>query len=345
MKDTILLPLNDHNINLIVQGIHDKGLTTFEQAGFKKQMENITIHDLDIWLEQCKNQSIEPRKVVVHDTNLNYNGVNKQYPFTSVYLPIDILRVNSMLTECKDKEPFVHFNFMAGNYHNSRYMLLQLLWKQGLIPNDDVVFWSSYRSPDDHSRLIFDKEFLDFMDNNTPRIFSESIFYSDLEEAEKLRGPLANPNQGWVPDLNNKDQWIYENSLISIVIDTFAGNQLKIEMKEFHSNMNTTPKTFKAIKQKRPFILTMGQTGNDLTYLKLLGFKTFDSVWDESYDCLTGIERLDAISKLCYNLSRRDITELYNQTREICEHNYNVLTQTNWLDWYLDELDTQYGRI
>ena len=128
--------------------------------------------------------------------------------------------------------------------------------------------------------------------------------------------------------------------MISIVIDTFSTFSLK-NHKDTGDGPCTTAKTFKAIKQKRPFILTMGKTGGDLTSLKNLGFETFDSVWDESYDNYGFEKRLDHISDLCYNLSNENITDLYNKTVDICEHNYNVLMNTDWVQWYFDILDKQ----
>ena len=46
-------------------------------------------------------------------------------------------------------------------------------------------------------------------------------------------------------------------------------------------NSRTTEKILKPIQQYHPFIL-LGMYG--LQNLRNLGFKTFDSVWDESYD-------------------------------------------------------------
>ena len=76
-----------------------------------------------------------------------------------------------------------------------------------------------------------------------------------------------------------------------------------------------------------------------LKMLKHLGFKTFNSIWDESYDTQNYDNRLDAMAQLCYNLSDENITDLYHSTKDICEHNYNVLVNTDWVQWYLDQLD------
>ena len=102
------------------------------------------------------------------------------------------------------------------------------------------------------------------------------------------------------------------------------------------------PKTFKAIKHKRPFILTIAKQPGELAMLRNLGFETFHSVWDEVYDVDTFHKTVDHMAKLCYNLSNENITELYHATVDICEHNYNVLMNTDWIAWYLNELDKQY---
>lgn len=96
-------------------------------------------------------------------------------------------------------------------------------------------------------------------------------------------------------------------------------------------------KTFKAILSKRPFIL-VGPKGT-LNQLKLLGFKTFDSIWDESYDSNTNSSnRMSSIISLLINLSNIPINTLAEQVRDIVEYNYNhycnnFISNDN-LEWY-----------
>lgn len=81
-------------------------------------------------------------------------------------------------------------------------------------------------------------------------------------------------------------------------------------------------KTIKGILSKRPFIL-VGSKGT-LAQLKLLGFKTFESIWDESYDTIANpSDRMVASISLLTNLCNRPIGELAEQVREIVEYNYN----------------------
>ena len=326
----ILNSVSDEIKEKFVNGIYDRDLVTFEEAGFSKEFENISEGDLIEWTQQAKERDIDPSIVVASCTDLNYAYKNKNYPFRSVYIPKNIFEVSRIAVD-HDSKPYVHFNFMAGNYHRSRYKLLEKFWQYKFLENDNLLFWSSYRFHYEDSNL-YNEKFLEFMKSNTPRTFLESAFYNVSPDAIDL----STPQQQFIKDINNKDTWIYNNSLISIVIDSFGS----LFVNQTFNHYNTTAKSFKAIKHKRPFILTIGTQGNDLKYFKRLGFKTFDSVWDESYDKESGIKRLDAIADLCYNLSNRSVAELYEETKEICEYNYSILQNTDWIDWYFKQLDS-----
>jgi hypothetical protein len=92
--------------------------------------------------------------------------------------------------------------------------------------------------------------------------------------------------------------------------------------KVFVSNIS-----FKGIANKRPFVI-FGVPGT-LSYLKSLGFKTFDSWWDESYDQELNIEkRTDMIIQLLNTLTQYTIPQLSQMCSDmnsILDHNYNLL--------------------
>ena len=68
--------------------------------------------------------------------------------------------------------------------------------------------------------------------------------------------------------------------------------------------------------------------------LKREGFKTFDSVIDESFDTQKDVNlKLDNVAELCNNISLQDINELYDATRQICEHNYNNFINKDWINF------------
>lgn len=93
----------------------------------------------------------------------------------------------------------------------------------------------------------------------------------------------------------------------------------------FGRRTHLTEKTFKAIALEMPFVLIA--PAHSLEYLRSYGFKTFSSVFDESYDQETDdIKRLKKATKLLAdidNLSARDKLEIHKACLPLVEHNYN----------------------
>jgi hypothetical protein len=105
------------------------------------------------------------------------------------------------------------------------------------------------------------------------------------------------------------------DSLLYLVTETVADGQ----------RLHLTEKTFKPICLRMPFII-LGTQGS-LEYLRSYGFRTFATVWDESYDLVTDDhERIRAIAALLQELDAKTILErqqLFDQARDIVEHNFN----------------------
>jgi len=94
----------------------------------------------------------------------------------------------------------------------------------------------------------------------------------------------------------------------------------------FNTNkVHLTEKILKPIIMYQPFIL-FGPP-NSLSYLKNYGFKTFDTVWDESYDVISNATiRFNKISKLIThiaNMCDSDYNKLLSKTQSIVEFNRN----------------------
>ena len=86
-----------------------------------------------------------------------------------------------------------------------------------------------------------------------------------------------------------------------------------------------TEKIFKPICLRMPFIL-LGTAGS-LEYLRSYGFKTFATVWDESYDTIEDDDlRIAAIAELLKNIDQLPAAakqDLFRQCADIIEHNYH----------------------
>jgi hypothetical protein len=85
-------------------------------------------------------------------------------------------------------------------------------------------------------------------------------------------------------------------------------------------------KTIRTIVAEKPMIVYAPQ--NFLENLRNLGFKTWNDLWDESYDRLEGPERYHAIMRLIRevcNWTRERQLEAYQHSRKICVHNRLLL--------------------
>jgi hypothetical protein len=85
-----------------------------------------------------------------------------------------------------------------------------------------------------------------------------------------------------------------------------------------------TEKTFKPIALGMPFVI-VGTRGS-LEYLRSYGFRTFDGIWDESYDLEEDSVRIERIASLLRSLDELPAAakqDLFNQCQEVVEHNWN----------------------
>lgn len=116
---------------------------------------------------------------------------------------------------------------------------------------------------------------------------------------------------------------IYRQCAYSLVAETYANNDY----------IFITEKTVKPIIAKRLFVM-IGPY-RILRKLKELGFQTFDSIIDESYDEVSDNEQrimmaLRQLEKLC----AKSQEEVLAQVRPIVEHNFQHLMTTDWYRSY-----------
>ena len=93
----------------------------------------------------------------------------------------------------------------------------------------------------------------------------------------------------------------------------------------YYDKLHLTEKIFKPIVSKQPFML-LAAPGN-LAYLKSYGFKTFESVIDETYDTIQDSDlRIEAVVRqlrwYC-NLSPGEKTDVIKQLEPIIQHNFD----------------------
>jgi hypothetical protein len=103
-------------------------------------------------------------------------------------------------------------------------------------------------------------------------------------------------------------------SLLYLVTETVATGQ----------RLHLTEKTFKPIALGMPFVI-VGTQGS-LEYLRSYGFRTFEGIWDESYDLASDDVRIEQIASLLQSLDdlpARAKQDLFESTHDVIKHNWN----------------------
>lgn len=112
---------------------------------------------------------------------------------------------------------------------------------------------------------------------------------------------------------------IYNQCAYSVVAETSSDNNYSF----------FTEKIIKPILARRLFVVFSGM--NFLQNLKTLGYRTFDTVIDESYDTIEdNQQRWAAAFAQCEKLCKMDQLWVQSQIKQIVNHNFAVAVSTQW---------------
>jgi hypothetical protein len=115
----------------------------------------------------------------------------------------------------------------------------------------------------------------------------------------------------------------------------------------FGRRTHLTEKTFKAIALEMPFVLVA--PAGSLAYLREYGFKTFEGIFDESYDTETDdirrIEKVTDLLKYLNNLSVAERHEIHQACLPIVEHNYHHFYSGKFADTLWAELKSMLAEF
>ena len=265
-------------------------------------------------------------KSIVKDKVINYDI--KSFGFNSIFYNLTELTDTKILSKIQtDKTPSKLFCCPMGLKKISRLNLLQKLYDRKFINDLDKI--------DDN-----DLGWVSL--NSEKRIFKDDIYLYDKYDST---GTL----EMWLHTFYNmkdiiKDSFIYLN--VECEMDDFSIWEDNSECNLFHwlekNCSRFAEKTMIPILFKKPF-LNLGPL-NGLEILKsTYGFKTFDSIIDESYDKEVDLDkRMDMVLDELERLSKIDLVELTENLKPILDYNYNLLLDMNknkkkYLEQYFTE--------
>ena len=124
----------------------------------------------------------------------------------------------------------------------------------------------------------------------------------------------------------------YESTCVEVVLETLFDDD----------RLHLTEKSLRPIACGQPFILAATQ--GSLAYLRSYGFRTFDTVWDESYDMIEDpYDRMQAIIEIMKVIStwnENQLQEKLQSMHEITTYNKQHFFSEDFFDLIVNELQT-----
>ncbi|MBC8421872.1 MAG: hypothetical protein H8E03_00470 [Pelagibacteraceae bacterium] len=308
-KDKLIWVTASHNFNDVLKR-------------FNKYIEikSIPLHYGDSRF--MKNNTV---KSIVKDKVINYDI--KSFGFNSIFYNLTELTDTKILSKIQtDKIPSKLFCCPMGLKKISRLNLLQKLYDRKFINDLDKI--------DDN-----DLGWVSL--NSEKRIFKADIYLYDKYDSI---GTL----EMWLHTFYNmkdiiKDSFIYLN--VECEMDDFSIWEDNSEGNLFHwlekNCSRYVEKIMIPILFKKPF-LNLGPLYG-LEILKSYGFKTFDSIIDESYDTEVNLDkRMNMVLDELERLSKIDLVEMTKKLKPILDYNYDLLLDMNknkkkYLEHYFTE--------
>jgi hypothetical protein len=174
------------------------------------------------------------------------------------------------------------------------------------------------------------KKLFDAMKKNS-LLDNSLISFLDSPYNIKLNASYELP---WV-DSNNYPRYGSDRDIYEPQFNDTTFNLIS-ETNDNNNEVFITEKLWKPIIAQQIFVVH----GN-LGYLKKLremGFKTFDSIFDESYDMEPNPDRrIDKIISLCHHLCTMDRTKIYRESELIRQHNFKKFFDGTSLSHSVDE--------
>ena len=286
-------------------------------------METVEHDDVVKIIKLCHQMGLDSKNMIVRHTD--FNNFDNKFPCTFLYSPKQLLYAQA-LRDIERTIPSKHFGAFFGNIGSGiRLKLLEKMYSNDLLKHS---MWTAYNIEYDAN---ISSEFKRFLELQTPRVYvNDTCFNVNPSELKEFS---YSQQTKYILDTNEYDGFLFQNSVVNILIDTCAVNR---------TARYTTLKVFKPIKFKKPFISTFGK--DSLKFLKQLGFKTFDSLWKETYDEYpAGEAQFNCMINVMNEIvNTKTIEQVVSDTNQICEYNYNLLHDTDWNMWFEKQVREKY---
>jgi hypothetical protein len=316
----------EHNIQPIQFDLNSKGINVYDvfelttNNDFQFTATNVIVVETLKQFLLIKNKLDNSKKyIVLSESFWDIKSFNIDLHYELVYVPWDLI-------DCQNR---------LANRSNLYFHLMDLNFLEKFNPQMDFLCLVG------RSKHWRDK-FIDKLTNNVDLSNSLTSYYgqclghqdllaidvpyernnSKIEFEEKFYKPIriADTNYHYNLSYFTRNELFYKTKF-SVVVETEA------ELEEYH----ITEKTIKCLVLGHPFVV-MG-TPRYLKFLNTLGFKTYSTLFDESYDDILDInQRMQSVIDLINHL--KNITFDIQALKQIQEHNLINLIKLRNQDTY-----------
>jgi len=308
-SDEMIDAINNGQCNLIIDD-------SFE--GYPWVQEDITEFG-----NLLMNYNIDVTKVIVLTASWSYvyNSMPFRlvhFPYTECYTRVNSTMANSQLIRKPDAKKFLCLNF---NPKLERFEIVYQVHKRGMVGDFNISHNSLTSGAESHRQ----KNPFGEWDEDRQRFASMLPIHYDITVTDRDDHVLGNPVH------HRQENWIYV--VTESAFDEGGGyigfmpsrSSKWLQHMKGGGHRDVSEKTWKPIGLKMPFILL--QQPFALGRLRDIGYRTFHTVWDESYDEITSIpDRFNAIMDLIETLNKReDFLDIMQECEEIVEHNFKML--------------------
>ena len=313
-------PINIHDISVFTRKqFADKKIFFYDQEPLIPTLSNPYI---DLFIKTKGEKILATSEYSqVFDNYVANNNFKRLYYFFHGFAALDwyrgyyALNYNKLIVK-QYKNDFITFNRIINNDRSYRIYFVSQLISQGILDLGLVSFgvtdelFDTWEDEITNPNSKLSTKAVAHIQKYLPSIPDRLILdYDNVHGSASANIPRT--IEGWWP---NNDQ-----------PNTDAFWHVVTETVFYYDKLHLTEKIFKPIASKQPFML-LAAPGN-LAYLKSYGFKTFDSIIDESYDLIQDPDaRSEAVvNQLAWycNLSDTEKQDVIRAAEPIIEYNFH----------------------
>ena len=314
---------------------------------------NADIADYEPILDFYKENSLDIKNLIFLTNNANVDGITKynfrnyefnllHYPgFINMFLYPHLLssEISKKIYDCFDKdvelENRVYFEYDDVSIHNpsSDFLILNRTLKDYKLKLLETAFKLNFFKNYKIRYTMWDISNVDLFQFD---INFRKLIFNELGEFEPKVLPDETYNKESMPHDSVSIKNIFDSKVHIICESTYNDDN----MIHYDDMVHLSEKTWRCLCYGVPFVISSNK--NCLKAIQNYGFKTFNSIIDESYDITVDSERMDKVLYAAKELLEKSDDE---RVKSICQYNRKLYRNKKHKKKYLENNFLNYLEI